>query len=144
MPSDEDLLQQASEWKTKGNDAFNAGRTVEAAAHYGRGIAACDRVVQSSDDVLAVKAALLGNRAACHLKVLDLPNAVADCTAALELNKGVDGRLRGKLLYRRAKARFLMHGSGINGNNELLQDAAKDLLLLLDEDPGNEEARRLL
>jgi len=143
MPSDEALQQQATEWKTKGNEAFAAGQTGDAVASYSSGIAACDRVTVQSQDAEAVKAALLGNRAMCHLKILNLQPAIDDCTTALEL-PSIDGKMRSKLWFRRAKARFLLNSMPGKSNPDLLQDAAKDLLMLLNQDPSNKEAQQLL
>lgn len=92
-----------------------------------------------------LKAVLYSNRAACYLKSQShLQDCIDDCTSALELLGGGDdsGSIRSKLLHRRAKARFLL--SETNNNNELLQDAAKDLMTLLSIDKSNKEASKLL
>ena len=110
MPSDETLLEQALEFKGKGNDAFAAGQTSDAVASYSSGMALCDRVVVSSKESEGTKAALLGNRAMSHLKQLQLQPCIDDCTSALNMN-GIDAKLRGKLLFRRGKARFLLYNA---------------------------------
>ena len=97
-----------------------------------------------------LKAVLLSNRAACWLKS-DPKACVEDCSDALAILKE-DASLRCKLLYRRAKARFLLTEPGVVPNatpsstasNATLQDAAKDLLSLLSIDPTNKPAGVLL
>ena len=137
-------MEQALECKSKGNDVLAAGQVSDAVAAYSSGIALCDRMVVSSKDSEGAKAALLGNRAMSHLKQLQFQPCIDDCTSALTMNS-IDAKLRGKLLFRRAKARFLLHSAqqalqltvttNKNVNNigvsksssELLQDSAKDL-----------------
>jgi len=91
-----------------------------------------------------MKAVLYSNRAACYLKAQShLQDCIDDCTSALEF-AGDANTIRSKLLYRRAKARFLLCEATKSSNNELLQDAAKDLLTLLSIDKKNKEAATLL
>ena len=149
MPSNETLLQQAEEWKTKGNQAFQKGDLKEALSAYSQGVVVCDRVVGDGDTkkVGQVKAALLSNRSMCSLKVLSFQPCIDDCTTGLDLDP--DAKIRVKLLYRRAKARFLMSSlkqedSEAKERDSLIQDAAKDLLQLLQADPSNTEATQLL
>jgi protein unc-45 len=183
------LLEKAQEWKAKGNVAFQKedGGLPEAVAAYSQGIATCDRLLlllsssssspsssspSSVTTTTALKATLLSNRAACHLKVLSLTHCIDDCTTALSLEPS-DLPLVHKLLFRRSKARFLLllanlphnnnnnnndSGSGNNNNNNnssisanvdddsssLLQESAQDLLKLLQTDPHNVQANQLL
>lgn len=88
-----------------------------------------------------VKAVLLSNRAACYLKS-DFDSCVEDCTQALKILEGNED-LRCKLLYRRAKAWFLI-SEVQKDRTDVLQDAAKDLLNLLSIDPTNKPAGVLL
>ena len=152
MPTDEALTQKAEEWKAKGNEAFQKGSVDEAIQAYSQGIVACDRVVPSPNDL---KATMLSNRAMCHLKAMSFQPCIDDCTTALNLDtKDDSGKLRAKLFFRRAKASFLLFNvrtatgggsaSSSAGNDQLLQDAAKDLLGLLQIDPKNTEANKLL
>lgn len=146
MPSNETLLQQAEEWKTKGNQAFQKGDLKEALAAYSQGVVACDRV-DDDKQVDAVKAALLSNRAMASLKGLRFQPCIDDCTTGLALDP--EAKLRVKLLYRRAKGRFLLSSlqqedSESKERDTLLQDSAKDLLQLLQVDPKNTEANQLL
>lgn len=115
------------------------GKVSEAIQAYTSGISAC------KDSKL--KTVLYSNRAACYLKSQShLQECIDDCTSALELIPGNDDEhvIRGKLLYRRAKARFLQSETTQANNNELLQEAAKDLLTLLSLDKNNKEASKLL
>jgi protein unc-45 len=143
MPLDDSLTLQAEECKQRGNDAFKNGKIQDAVAAYSQGIVVCDRITPTP---AALKAVLLSNRAMCSLKVLVLQPCIDDCTIALQLV--TDANLRLKLLYRRAKARFLL--SNVNkdigkaSDSSMLQDAAKDLLDLLQSDPKNAEANLLL
>lgn len=142
MPSDEALLTQAAEWKTKGNEAFGKGDATDAIAAYSQGVVLCDRVVTGGGNVDAVKATLLSNRAMCHLKLMQLDRCMEDCTTGLALSLE-DATLRNKLLFRRAKAGFLR--SNMPGPSaDLLPDAAKDLLNVLQTDPKNKDATQLL
>lgn len=156
MPAEEALQQQAEEWKLKGNSAFANGDCAEAVQCYSQGLVVCDRTsATSSKDLL--KCTLLSNRAAARLKMLsDLSEVVNDCTTALALcRNSKDEKLRCKLWYRSAKARFLLanqeegeDASHTNHNsknkNEHLQEAAKDLYHLLQTDPQNAEANQLM
>jgi hypothetical protein len=142
MPSDESLLEQATEWKTKGNEAFGKGEITEAVTAYSQGIVLCDRVVGSTvADV--TKATLLSNRAMCYLKIGELDKCVDDCTRGLSLSIGEDTKLRNKLLFRRAKASFLRANLPAP-SADLLPEAAKDLLKVLQTDKTNKEATHLL
>lgn len=92
---------------------------------------------------------MYSNRATCYLKSPDsLQQCIDDCTSALELSPQEVGAIRSKVLYKRAKARFLMSEAtttqGNNNNEALLQEAAKDLLTLLTADKQNKEAATLL
>jgi tetratricopeptide (TPR) repeat protein len=133
MPSDEALLQQAQECKAKGNAAFGKGDLDAAISAYAQGIVACDRLLPSTS-LSVVKTTLLSNRAMCYLKQMKLQDAIDDCTSALALDPE-ETTVRAKLWFRRAKATYLQ------GN---LQDAAKDLLALLQIDANNKDANELL
>lgn len=179
MPSDETLLEQAEEWKRKGNEHYQKGNVLPAITAYSQGIVLCDRILSSggtattgtvsatttvassfnanpssisstaSSRVVHCKATLLSNRAMCHLKVLQFPPVIEDCSTALALEP-TDTTLRCKIWYRRAKARFLLSSSSDTTTSEtsspgtLLQEAAKDLLQLLQADGANTEAQKLL
>jgi protein unc-45 len=141
MPSDEALLQQAEEWKQKGNTAFQNNQVLEACKAYSQGVVICDRIGSKS----TLKATLLSNRAMCYLKLgIQLQDCIDDCTGGLACEPDV--RLRGKLLYRRAKATFMLANESAlaTNKNDLLQDAGKDLLQILQDDPRNKEAQDLL
>jgi len=100
--------------------------------------------IQKANDP-QLKAVLYSNRAACYLKSQShLQDCIDDCTSALEFAAGDANAICTKLLYRRAKARFLLSETIESNNNELLQDAAKDLLTLLLMDKKNKEAATLL
>lgn len=88
-----------------------------------------------------LKATILSNRAACYLKAGGLEKCIQDSTKALEVVK--DDTIRCKVLYRRAKAWFLLTETN-KGRKTMLQDAAKDLLQLLSIEPKNKEAGILL
>lgn len=139
MPSDEDFLAQAAEWKNKGNEAFGKGSTTEAVAAYSQGLVLCDRAVTGAD---TVKATLLSNRAMCYLKTMELDKCMDDCTRGLALSLG-DDKLRNKLLFRRAKAAFLRANLPAP-SADLLPEAAKDLLKVLQTDKTNKDATQLL
>jgi tetratricopeptide (TPR) repeat protein len=83
--------------KEEGNKAFRAGQYAGAVETYSRALEAL-RTEKSRS--VEVEAALLSNRAACHLKDGSCRAAVIDCTAGLALNTSVSA----KLLLRRASA----------------------------------------
>lgn len=147
MPTDEHLVQQAQDFKQKGNEAFGKGVLSQAISHYSQGVVTCDRLVSPCPD--ATHATLLSNRAMCYLKTLQFRNAIDDCSKAIDDLQPSDPKLRVKLWFRRAKARFVW-SSSMTGEaeqkerKELLQEAAKDLLLLLQTEPSNKEAQQLL
>lgn len=161
MPSDEVFKQQAEDFKSQGNAAFSKGDVVEAISLYSKGLSACERIVDWSDPTLkTLKTTLLSNRAMCYLKDLTtLSKCIDDCTSGLQLDPS-DVTLRNKLLFRRAKARFLLcnlpttssaddsstanTAATTTTQNQFLQDAAKDLLQVLQTDSKNKDANQLL
>lgn len=135
---------------------------------YTHGIQEWNKNIPVGDPI--VKAVLLSNRAACYLKLMNsspstiIQNCVDDCTEALELleqqkqqqhgdhdNNDSIIVIRCKLLFRRSKALFLQSEETNNNNNknanchnQLMNEAAKDLLIVLSLDSGNHEAATLL
>lgn len=142
MPSDQELRDLAEEWKQKGNEAFQKSDLETAIQAYSQGLVQVDRVVATP---FLLKAALLSNRAACYLKAAKLQECHEDCSTALALlDKENDTKLRGKLLYRRAKSLFLQANMPHKKKEDDLQLAAKDCLSLLSFDPSNKDATQLL
>lgn len=145
MPSDDSFLEQAEDWKRKGNEAFQKTQIEDAISAYSQGLVQVDRITPPP---VALKTALLSNRAMCNLKAMNLQSCLDDCTKAIDLLKETSSeepKLRSKLLFRRAKASFLQANMpGVSGLNDLLQGAAKDLLALLSFDPKNKDASLLL
>jgi hypothetical protein len=145
MPSDESLSQQAEDFKAAGNAAFQKSDIPAAISQYSQGLVACDRLAAPP---AALKSSLLSNRAMCYLKGNDFQLCVDDCTTALNLSDFSDPKLRSKVLYRRAKSRFMLANGPSSASavdtNAALQDAAKDLMHLLQMDPSNKEANQLL
>jgi hypothetical protein len=163
MPSNETYLQQAEEYKVKGNEAFAMNECYEAIQQYSQGIVSVDRIAPQSPESNNLKCALLSNRAAARIKrydrqpdassASDLSEAIADCQTAYSLCQSLDSKtiapLRAKILYRSAKARFLSanvsaEATTNSSNHDLLQEAAKDLLLLLQMEPKHVEGNALL
>jgi hypothetical protein len=142
MPTDEVLLQQATDCKTQGNTALGQSAAADAVTAYSQGIVLCDRVVTSAA-ATPLKAALLSNRAMCHLKTMQLDRCLEDCTTALALDGDISA-VRSKLLFRRAKGAFLQASLPEANVDVLLPQAAKDLLQVLQVDPTNKEATKLL
>jgi hypothetical protein len=142
MPTDEVLLQQATDCKTQGNTALGLGATADAATAYAQGIVLCDRVVTAAT-ATPLKAALLSNRAMCYLKTMQLDRCQEDCTTALALAGDISA-VRSKLLFRRAKGAFLQASLPDANVDVLLPQSAKDLLQVLQVDPTNKEATKLL
>eukprot|EP00980_Cylindrotheca_fusiformis_P016680 scaffold5024_cov136-Cylindrotheca_fusiformis.AAC.9 len=142
MPSDQELQTLAEDWKKKGNEAFGKSDLEAAITAYSQGLVQVDRVVATP---FLLKTTLLSNRAACYLKQGKVEECKDDCDSALKiLEEENDTKLRGKLLYRRAKALFLRANMPHRKQEEDLQQAAKDLLSLLSFDSSNKEATTLL
>lgn len=146
MPTDSALLEQAEDWKKKGNEGFSAGKLDDAISAYSQGLVQVDRLTPPP---VSLKTALLSNRAMCYLKVLNIEPCIDDCTKAIDLlteTSSEEPKLRSKLLFRRAKASFLKANmpTTMSGKDDLLQEAAKDLLALLSFDPKNKDANTLL
>lgn len=142
MPSDQELVSAVEEWKKKGNEAFQKSDLDAAIQAYSQGIVQVDRILVIPP---ILKATLLSNRAACYLKAAKLKECQDDCTNALSmLDRENDSKLRGKILYRRAKSLFLQANMPHKKQPEDLQLAAKDCVTLLSFDPANKEATQLL
>ncbi|KAL9180489.1 hypothetical protein ACHAXT_010942 [Thalassiosira profunda] len=143
-------LAEAEALKGRGNDAFRQGDVDGAIECYTSAL----KCVDSAHNSGVVAATLLSNRAMCHLKQptpQSLKSCVDDCAAALErLDRASEtdtNSLRGKILYRRARALFLLSQSPAADEDEKeknLNAAAKDLLQLLSFDGENKEAATLL
>ena len=121
-------------------------------------------------DRMRMESTLFSNRAMCHLKIAEtnsstnknddmqqsLKGCIEDCDSALDRLDLVGGdssssnnnNLRGKVLYRRAKALVTSSQTNIQSNDDEkeknLNAAAKDLLQLLSFDANNKEAAALL
>mmetsp|Transcript_769 Transcript_769/g.1621 ORF Transcript_769/g.1621 Transcript_769/m.1621 type:complete len:1105 (-) Transcript_769:70-3384(-) len=149
MPSNQELQESAEDFKTKGNYAFQKSDVDTAINAYSQGLVQVDRMTAVP---ILLKAALLSNRAACYLKQGKLQECREDCTSSLAVLDSLgadDGKetsraLRSKLLYRRAKSLFLKANMPHRKEEEDLNLAAKDLLILLSFDSSNKEATKLL
>lgn len=134
----EGLSNQLESIKSEGNRHFQSSNFDAAIVEYTKGIDLCKSGAVDPN----LKATFLSNRAACYLSRGNLQECVDDCSEALSAVK--DDTVRTKLLYRRAKARFLLTEASSSAMKALLQDAAKDLLQLLSLDPKNGPAGALL
>lgn len=142
MPSDQELQDIVEDWKKKGNEAFGKSDVDKAVQAYSQGLVQVDRIVSTP---LLLKATLLSNRAMCYLKQAKLDKCIDDCSSAITiLDKENDSKLRSKLLYRRGKARFLQANMPHKKTDQDLNNAAKDMLMLLSFDSSNKDATQLL
>ena len=149
MPSNQELQVLAEDLKSKGNKAFQKSEIDDAVQAYSQALVQVDRITVPT---ISLKATILSNRAACYLKQAKLQECNDDCTSALSLldDNGADNAtdaaksLRSKVLYRRAKSLFLKANMPHKKEEEDLNLAAKDLLLLLSFDSANKEATKLL
>lgn len=148
MPSDDSLLEQAEAWKIQGNSFFQKSTFDSAINSYSQGIVQVDRIIATP---VTLKMALLSNRAACYLKIDRYDLCEDDCTIALDTLQNLKGgttdadvKVRSKLLFRRAKARFTLANGKIDTASDRLNGSAKDLLQLLSVDSKNKEALKLL
>jgi hypothetical protein len=120
--------------------------------------------------MMIISCTLFSNRAMCHLKIAEtkdgasqsiwrqsLNACIEDCNSALDRldlaascdSSSDNNNLRGKVLYRRAKALVIKsqtdtQHSDDDSREENLNAAAKDLLQLLSFDANNKEAAALL
>jgi len=149
MPSNQELRDQVESLKSKGNQWFKKSEIGKAVQAYSQALVQIDRITVPSN---SLKATVLSNRAACYLKQAMLDECQDDCTSSLALldSMGVDSEgdtsrsLRSKVLYRRAKALFLKANMPHKKEDDDLNLAAKDLLLLLSFESSNKEAMKLL
>jgi len=94
--------------KAKGNACLAQSRPLDALEHYSLALDALD---PATDPAPALRATLLSNRAAVHLKLGSPGCALRDCEAALG-QAGVTDALRGKVLYRAGLACYEMERYG--------------------------------
>jgi len=149
MPSNQELRDLAEDLKSKGNKAFQKSEIDDAIQAYSQALVQVDRITVPS---ISLKATLLSNRAACYLKQAKLQECQDDCTSSLALLEDAvtdeandtSRSLRSKVLYRRAKALFLKANMPHKKEEDDLNLAAKDLLLLLSFESSNKEATKLL
>jgi hypothetical protein len=110
------------------NEAFAGGRVGEALAEYELALTYVDEELLMQlegrylDSAHAVAAPILVNEAACHLRLNDWASACATTSKALSMAAPDDAQLRGKALFRRARAREAL---------QQMEDALEDLRLAL-------------
>jgi len=149
MPSNQELQNLVEDLKSKGNQSFQKSEIDNAIQAYSQALVQVDRITVPS---ISLKSTLLSNRAACYLKQAKLQECRDDCTSSLAVlnDKGANNAsdtsrsLRSKVLYRRAKALFLKANMPHKKEEDDLNLAAKDLLLLLSFESSNKEATKLL
>lgn len=113
-------IEQANEFKTRGNDCVKKAEYQKAIHYYTEAI----RLNQS-------EAVFFTNRALCYLKQNKFAECIADCTTAI----GLDAKAV-KAYYRRMQAHEQM--------NSRLEDALNDCRTVLSIDPKNVDAQRSL
>ncbi|GAA5904248.1 uncharacterized protein JCM6883_006424 [Sporobolomyces salmoneus] len=112
--------------KEAGNTAFKEQRTEEAIQKY-------TEALEFDEDNETMRATLLSNRAAAHLRLKDYPSAIQDCTICLDLNssyfKALRTRARAYLAQeeyedavRDFKAAFELAPSGSNDESMLKKE----------------------
>lgn len=162
MPSDQSYIEQAEQAKTTGNSHFQNKEWSSAVASYSQGLVALDRCIAGlPKDAFVLQATILSNRAMCCLNVMQYQNCIDDCTKAFRITEehpqaDLPTSLLCKLWFRRAKALWMTftiqsatqdqqekHDDDTK-KHDLLQDAAKDLLRLLQYEPKNKQAQDLL
>ncbi|XP_063676647.1 FK506-binding protein 59-like [Bolinopsis microptera] len=128
----EEVMGSVQELKVRGNNAYKANKLRLAKLYYERCMTYIDSVAKSEQDdqCTEIMAACNLNLAQVYLKMEDYPKAVSYCTTVLWTQPKCV-----KALYRRAV-----------GHNALCShdEAVKDLTTLLDQEPGNKEAGKLL
>lgn len=128
--SAEERLAFAAQRKEVGSKLFKAQRYSLALERYKFVIVYLQCYVGRSDNAKEMVRVCELNRAACLLKLGDNTGARDSCTEVLKVNPG-----NVKALYRRACAHLELKDNA---------EAAKDLRRLLEQDPENKEAQRLL
>eukprot|EP00984_Skeletonema_dohrnii_P002441 scaffold842_cov101-Skeletonema_dohrnii-CCMP3373.AAC.3 len=173
--SSADPLLEADDLKRQGNDAFRKGDIQSAVEGY---TAALQSIPMNGgtgssgkSNTKMMESTLFSNRAMCHLKIAEtkgsssnnsndmqqsLKDCIEDCNSALDRldlvgsdsSSSNNNNLRGKVLYRRAKALVTTSQTNVHSTDddkeENLNAAAKDLLQLLSFDANNKEAAALL
>ena len=165
------MTTSADELKAEGNAHFQGGRFDEAIASYRSALDALvsgdDSSTAAADDPL-LKPTILSNLALVHLKrggrgdPADAAGCIAACDEAVECLDSLSSssssqvvsaekraQLRCKALYRRARGRVAASTTSNSTEDEgsttsSLNAAARDLLDVLQIDPGNTEAVALL
>ena len=163
------MTTSADELKAEGNAHFQGGRFDEAIASYRSALDALvsgdDSSTAAADDPL-LKPTILSNLALVHLKrggrgdPADAAGCIAACDEAVECLDSLSSssssqvvsaekraQLRCKALYRRARGRVASTSAGAGDEvsaTTSLNAAARDLLDVLQIDPGNTEAVALL
>ncbi|XP_070540301.1 tetratricopeptide repeat protein 1-like [Ptychodera flava] len=112
---------EAQELKTKGNEFYKNEEYGEAIHTYGQALQICPLCYKKE------RAIMYSNRAACHLKLEEREEAIADCSKALELHPAYL-----KTLIRRAQT---------YEKEEKLDEALTDYQKVLELDPGSYVAR---
>jgi len=173
-----DPLLQAEDLKRQGNDAFRKGDIQSAIQEYTAALQSMPMTCGGSDSSgksnrMMMESTLFSNRAMCHLKIAEtkgssankyedtqqsLKECIEDCDSALDRldlvgndssSNNNNNNLRGKVLYRRAKAHVVTSSKTNTHSNDgdkenNLNSAAKDLLQILSFDANNKEAAALL
>jgi protein unc-45 len=131
--------------KSIGNKCFETADYIAAIESYSKALDLCRADIK---DCKKLQSTILSNRAASYLSLGNLHSCIDDCTEALsiiETTKDDDNyKLRAKILYRRAKAWYLLSDIPSSSSKNMLQDAAKDLLQVLSMEPKNNPAGSLL
>ncbi|KAF9189928.1 cytochrome c oxidase subunit 1 [Haplosporangium sp. Z 767] len=101
LSEDEELFQEASGYKTTGNQYFGQGNYKEALKYYQLALTTCpsttsnkddkdadqkEPAVSTSDKYASERAVYHSNMAACHIKLKEYQLAIEECTIALELD----------------------------------------------------------
>ncbi|KAG0352571.1 hypothetical protein BC939DRAFT_287472 [Gamsiella multidivaricata] len=122
LSEDEELFQEASGYKAKGNQSFGQGNYTEALKYYQLALTTCpspkpaapstdstptgiqsNANQQVTDKYKAERAVYHSNMAACHIKLKEYQAAIEGCTAALELDPSFT-----RALQRKAQAEELV------------------------------------
>ncbi|KAG0251642.1 hypothetical protein BG011_007472 [Mortierella polycephala] len=111
LSEDEELFQEASGYKTTGNQYFGQGNYKEALKYYQLALTTCPSMASNKDDkdahqkepaastsdkYASERAVYHSNMAACHIKLKEYQLAIEGCTVALELDPSYTRALQRK------------------------------------------------
>ncbi|KAG0236076.1 cytochrome c oxidase subunit 1 [Actinomortierella wolfii] len=148
---DEELLREASEYKTQGNQQFGLGNFEEAIKYYELALNTCPKpVVEDNIEytpqslvwrLAQERAVYLSNIAACHIKLKQYDLAIESCTEALEYDPTFIKALRRRADSQEQKGTYLSLSSAKEDHNRIIDIVKMELgMIPLPQDTINKDS----